>query len=220
MTRRRKPEADISKAEDDPVIEADIESFPASDPPAWIPARIGPAVPIRPEELSSARNEEKTMHDTRIDLPSNVRGTVIGLLQARLADAADLASQAKQAHWNVKGPSFIALHELFDQVATTVREHTDMIAERITTLGGTAEGTVRAAAKQSTLKEYPIDIIEGRAHVATLADALASFGAKVRSNIEEAAEAGDQGTADLFTEISRSIDKTLWFVEAHGQAKS
>ena len=160
------------------------------------------------------------MHDTRIDLPSNIRGTAIGLLQARLADAVDLASQAKQAHWNVKGPSFIALHELFDQIATTVREHADTIAERITALGGTAEGTARVAAKQSTLKEYPLDIVDGRAHVSALADALAAFGAKVRHNIEEAIEAGDQGTADLFTEVSRSIDKTLWFVEAHGQTNA
>lgn len=216
----RKPEMDPPETEDDPVIEADIESFPASDPPGWIPARIGPAVPITAKDLPSKRDQEIAMHDTRIDLPSNIRGTVIGLLQARLADAVDLASQAKQAHWNVKGPSFIALHELFDQVATTVREHADMIAERITALGGTAEGTARVAAKHSTLKEYPLDIIEGRAHVAALADALASFGAKVRRNLDEAAEAGDRGTADLFTEVSRSIDKTLWFVEGHGQAKA
>ena len=216
----RKPEMDPPETEDDPVIEADIESFPASDPPGWIPARIGPAVPITAKDLPSKRDQEIAMHDTRIDLPSNIRGTVIGLLQARLADAVDLASQAKQAHWNVKGPSFIALHELFDQVATTVREHADTIAERITALGGTAEGTARVAAKQSTLKEYPLDIIEGRAHVAALADALASFGAKVRRNLDEAAEAGDRGTADLFTEVSRSIDKTLWFVEGHGQAKA
>lgn len=216
----KKPETDPAETADDPVIEADIESFPASDPPGWIPARIGPAVAIPAEDLPSKRDQEVAMHNTRIDLPSNVRGIVIGLLQARLADAVDLATQAKQAHWNVKGPSFIALHELFDQVATSVREHADTIAERIAALGGTAEGTARVAAKQSTLKEYPLDIVDSRAHVSALADALAAFGANIRRNIDEAVEAGDQGTADLFTEVSRSIDKTLWFVEAHGQAKA
>jgi starvation-inducible DNA-binding protein len=158
------------------------------------------------------------MHDTRIDLASNVRGILVGLLQARLADAIDLASQAKQAHWNVKGPNFMALHELFDQVAATVQDHADVIAERITTLGGAAEGTARVAAKRSTLGEYPLEIITGRAHVAALAGAIAAFGARVRRNIDDAVEAGDQATADLFTEISRSIDKSLWLVEAHGQA--
>lgn len=157
------------------------------------------------------------MHPTKIDLPDNTRRAAIALLQARLADAVDLATQAKQAHWNVKGPSFLALHELFDKVADEVRAHADLIAERITALGGTAEGTARVAAQRSTLSEYPLDIFEGRAHVEALSSALAAFGKAVRSAIDQAAEMGDQDTADIFTEISRSIDKHLWLVEAHIQ---
>ena len=158
------------------------------------------------------------MHKSRIDLPSNLRDAAIELLQARLADAVDLASQAKQAHWNVKGPSFIALHKLFDEVADAVHEQIDLIAERITALGGTAEGTARVAAARSSLPEYPLDVTEGPAHVGAMAEALASFGKAVRCSIDEAAKAGDQGTADLFTEVSRSTDKNLWLVEAHAQA--
>jgi starvation-inducible DNA-binding protein len=129
-----------------------------------------------------------------------------------------LKSQAKQAHWNVKGMSFIALHELFDQVATEVEDFTDTIAERVTILGGTAEGTVRVSAEKSSLSQYPMEISEGRDHVDALSTALADFGKKVRKNIDEADEAGDMDTADIFTEVSRGIDKLLWFVEAHIQS--
>lgn len=158
------------------------------------------------------------LHNTKIDLSTDQREKVIGLLNSRLADASDLKSQAKQAHWNVKGMSFIALHELFDDVATAVEGHIDLIAERVTTLGGTALGTVRVAAQNSTLSEYPHEITDGAAHVDALSTALADFGKVVRKAIDESAELGDQDTADLFTEISREIDKQLWFVEAHIQA--
>ena len=139
-------------------------------------------------------------------------------MNQRLADASDLKSQAKQAHWNVKGPNFIALHELFDRVSTEVETHVDEIAERVTTLGGTAMGTVRLAAENSTLSEYPHEISDGTAHVDALSSALADFGKKVRANIDETSEIGDIDTSDLFTEISRNVDKLLWFVEAHNQA--
>ena len=158
------------------------------------------------------------MHNTKIDISRETRERMIGLLNARLADSLDLKSQAKQAHWNVKGIHFIALHELFDQVATEVEAFTDLIAERVTTLGGTAEGTVRVAAEKSTLDQYPMEIIDGRDHVDALSTALADFGKKVRANIDEADEAGDMNTADLFTEVSRGTDKLLWFVEAHIQS--
>ena len=157
------------------------------------------------------------MHNTKIDISKETREKLIGVLNARLADALDLKSQAKQAHWNVKGMSFIALHELFDRVAVDVEAFSDTIAERVTILGGTAEGTVRVAAQKSTLNQYPMEITEGRDHVDALSTAMADFGKKVRANIDDADEAGDMDTADLFTEVSRAIDKLLWFVEAHIQ---
>ncbi len=160
------------------------------------------------------------MHSTRNDLPQNTRKSVVSLLNARLADAIDLASQVKQAHWNVKGPHFIGLHKLFDEVHDALEGAVDNIAERAVQLGGTALGTVRVAAKASSLKEYPHDIIEGSAHVAALSDALAAFGKSVREAINQADEFGDKDTSDLFTGVSREVDKYLWFVEAHGQAKA
>ncbi len=159
------------------------------------------------------------MFDTRNDLPANVRTRVIELLNARLADAIDLGTQTKHAHWNVKGPSFIALHELFDKVAEHVEDHIDTIAERVTALGGMARGTLVAVARGTTLRPYPEDISEGLAHVDALSLALADFGAKVRAGIDEAARLGDADTADVFTGISRETDKDLWFLEAHLHAK-
>lgn len=158
------------------------------------------------------------LHNTRIDIPKTKREKVVGILNGRLADASDLKSQAKQAHWNVKGMDFFQLHELFDQIATDVEGHIDLIAERITTLGGTAMGTVRLAAKNSSLSEYPHEITDGTAHVDALSTALADFGKLIRKDINETADLGDQDTADLLTEISRQTDKNLWFVEAHIQA--
>jgi len=158
------------------------------------------------------------MHNTKIDIPNEVREQMIESLNARLSDSLDLHSQAKQAHWNVKGMSFIALHELFDQVATEVDGYTDLIAERVTVLGGTAEGTVRVAAAKSSLSQYPMEITEGADHVDALSSALAGFSKSTRANVDEADEAGDAITADLFTEVARGTDKLLWFVEAHTQS--
>ena len=158
------------------------------------------------------------MHKTKIDIDLETREQIIGLLNARLADSLDLKSQAKHAHWNVKGMNFIALHELFDQVATEVEGYSDMIAERVTILGGTAEGTVRVAAENSSLSQYPLEITEGRDHVDALSTALSDFAKNTRENVDEADEAGDMITADLFTEVARGTDKLLWFVEAHLQS--
>lgn len=158
------------------------------------------------------------LHNTKIDIAKGKREKLIALLNQRLADASDLKSQTKQAHWNVKGMNFIALHELFDKVASELDVHVDDIAERVTTLGGVALGTVRVAAQNSSLAEYPLEITDGAAHVDALSTALSDFGKKVRADIDKADELGDADTADLFTGISRQIDKLLWFVEAHLQA--
>lgn len=158
------------------------------------------------------------LHSTKIDLAKGKREKLIAILNQRLADAADLKSQAKQAHWNVKGMNFIALHELFDRVSTEVDVYVDDIAERITTLGGVAMGTVRLAAEKSSLSEYPHEISEGADHVDALSNVLADFGKKVRADIDTTDELGDKDTADLFTGISSGTDKLLWFVEAHIQS--
>lgn len=158
------------------------------------------------------------MHNTKIDIPKDAREKLIAILNQRLADSVDLKAQAKQAHWNVKGMSFIALHELFDRVATEVTPMSDDIAERVTSLGGTALGTVRVAAQNSELPEYPLEISDGPDHVDALSTALAEFGRRVRADIDKTDKLGDAVTADLFTTISGEIDKLLWFVEAHQQS--
>lgn len=155
---------------------------------------------------------------TRMTLPDGVREQMIDLLNQQLADTFDLLSQTKQAHWNVKGMSFIALHKLFDELAEHAEEWVDEIAERATALGGVALGTARMAAERSRLSEYPADIFDGRQHVETLADRFGSYAETTRAAIDIASEAGDQDTADLFTQISRQVDKDLWFLEAHLQA--
>jgi starvation-inducible DNA-binding protein len=156
---------------------------------------------------------------TKNDLPETVRVKVIELLNARLADCKDLQTQTKQAHWNVKGPNFIGLHELFDKINEEIDEYVDEIAERAVQLGGVAEGTARVVAKRSTLPEYPLNIADGRAHVDALSSSLAAFGKVARKAIDESNDFGDLDTSDLFTEVSRGIDKWLWFVEAHLQAE-
>ena len=159
------------------------------------------------------------MFKTKNDLPESTRAKVIELLNARLADVIDLQTQAKQAHWNVKGPNFIALHELFDKVNEEVEDYVDEIAERAVQLGGVAEGTARMVAKRTSLSEYPANMADGRGHVDALSSALATFGKAARKGIDDANNLGDLDTADVFTEISRGIDKWLWFVEAHLQAE-
>lgn len=144
---------------------------------------------------------------------------MVKLLNEHLADATDLFCQIKQAHWNVKGPNFIALHELFDKLAEEVEGTIDTIAERATALGGTAEGTVQIAAQRTRLPQPTLQTTDGRDHLSNVAQSLASFGRSVRKAIATSGEAGDAGTSDLFTQVSREADKQLWFIEAHLQAE-
>jgi starvation-inducible DNA-binding protein len=156
---------------------------------------------------------------TQNNLPHPTRREIIELLNRQLADAIDLGLQAKQAHWNVKGPHFVGLHELFDKAAETIGGFIDDIAERIVQLGGVALGTLQIVAKNSRLSAYSLTISSGKEHVTELSNALATFAATMRAAIDTASKAGDADTADLLTEVSRGVDKLLWFVEVHLQAK-
>lgn len=157
---------------------------------------------------------------TRHDLPSAVRARVVTLCNLQLADAVDLQTQLKQAHWNVRGPNFIALHELFDEIDEDVEQYVDLTAERVVQLAGVARGTARLCAAASRLPECPLGASTGREHLEAVATALAAFGRSSRAAIDAADAAGDKDSADLFTEISRGIDRWLWTVEAHLQAET
>lgn len=159
----------------------------------------------------------KGMYPTLNDLPEEIRVQVIELLNHSLAATLDLKTQVKQAHWNVKGPQFIQLHELFDTMATEMEDFVDTVAERVTALGGTAYGTARMAVAASILPEYPSDIRDGQEHVRALAVRYAAYGKLVRENIDKTANLGDADTSDLYTGVSRAVDKTLWFLESHLQ---
>ncbi len=159
------------------------------------------------------------MLKTRNTLPEAIRAKSVALLNAHLAAAIDLHAQLKQAHWNVRGPGFIAVHELFDTVSASVEDYSDLIAERAGQLGGTAEGTIQIAVKQSKLVPYPLGLADEDSHIFAVAAALSAFGQMVHGAIDASTKAGDSTTADLFTEISRGIDKELWFVESHAAFK-
>jgi starvation-inducible DNA-binding protein len=155
------------------------------------------------------------MHPTRNTLSENIRAQSVELLNKHLAATIDLHAQVKQAHWNLRGPGFIAIHELSDKVSSDVENYSDLIAERAGGLGGTAYGTVQVAAERSFLVLYPHGIPNEQEHVSAVSGTLAAFGQSAREAIDQAAILGDADTADLFTEISRGIDHQLWFVESH-----
>ncbi|MBE9007322.1 DNA starvation/stationary phase protection protein Dps [Fortiea sp. LEGE XX443] len=165
----------------------------------------------------SDNKQTSRLYPSRIDIPAESRSQIVTILNQTLAATLDLRTQTKQAHWNVKGTDFYQLHELFDEIAGELEAYVDMVAERITALGGYAFGTARLAASNSILPEYPLNILDGKDHVTALADRFAPYGKHIREAIAKTNDLGDADTADLYTEISRTIDKRLWFLEAHLQ---
>lgn len=157
------------------------------------------------------------MLETHNQIDASTRSTMVDTLNSALADAIHLSLQLKQAHWNVRGPHFLPLHELFDKVTDHAREWADLLAERAGALGGLVDGTLEGVSERTTLDAYPSDLTDGEGHVERVAAALGAFGSVARSGIEAAADAGDAATEDLFTEIAREADLDLWFVEAHLQ---
>ena len=155
------------------------------------------------------------MKTPAIALKSNAKSAVIDILNARLADAIDLALITKQAHWNLRGPDFIAIHEMLDPMRAAIDEHVDTIAERVAQLDGIALGTSQVVAKSSTLAAYPTDIRKTRDHLAALAERYAALANQVRQDIDATDEAGDADAADILTAFSRELDKNLWFIKSH-----
>ncbi len=154
-------------------------------------------------------------HKTRNDIPANTKSVAIELLNARVADCIDLALVTKQAHWNLRGKEFIAVHEMLDGFRTELDDHVDTMAERVVQLGGTALGTTQAVAKGSSLAPYPTDIYAIPDHLHALIERYGETANKIRQSLDQADEAGEADTADIFTAVSRSLDKALWFLEAH-----
>lgn len=152
---------------------------------------------------------------TRIDLPEGARSGAVALLNQQLANLFDLHSQTKHAHWNVKGPQFWSMHKLFDELADKVDDAVDEVAERLTGLGGVANGTARQSAAASKLAEYPAGAFHGVAAIKAVADAFGTAGNSVRAAIDAADELGDAVTTDLLTRIGGELDASLYFLEAH-----
>ena len=160
---------------------------------------------------------KKTLHKTKNGMPEKVRMEIVSMLNASLASVIDLYAQLKQAHWNVKGPEFIALHKLFDEVAEELEEHIDTIAERAAALGGTVLGTIQEAVKNTALSAYPTNISSAKDHLAHLTHNMAIISELAHEHMAEAEELGDMSTNDIYIALDRFLDKNLWFLESHLQ---
>jgi starvation-inducible DNA-binding protein len=177
------------------------------------------AYPHQPRGAFVAKSPTVKLHPTKNPQKENVRGAMVALLQKHLGTAIDLSYQAKQAHWNVKGMNFIAVHKLFDELHEASEAFVDLIAERLTGMGGQAQGTVQAATANSILEPYALDIVKSEDHLRRLSDSYAAWSAALLEGITEADEAGDDLTADLLTEIGRGINTGLYFLESHFQVE-
>ena len=175
--------------------------------------------PTDRDPIDMAKKSDITLHPTKNTMNENTRGAMVGLLQKHLGTAIDLSYAAKQAHWNVKGMNFIAVHKLFDELHEQAETFVDLIAERLTGLGGQARGTVQAAAEGTILEPYPLDLVDSEGHLKRLADNYARWSTAVREGIGEADEGGDDLTADLLTEVGRGLSTSLYFLESHFQSK-
>ena len=162
---------------------------------------------------------DTTLRSTRNSLAEKRRVQIVGIIQKRLSDSVDLTLQFKHAHWNIKSLNFIAMHELFDRIAEETENYSDLIAERIAQLGGISEGTLQSTAERSSLPEYPLQNVSESEHIQSLSHVLAAYGELIRDNVELATELCDPATADILTEILRSSDKNLWFIESHQSSK-
>ncbi len=169
-----------------------------------------------PKDLKD-QTEGAHLHKTRNDTKSNAKAVSMQALEARLADSIDLGLVTKQAHWNLKGPEFIGIHLMLDKFREEQDEWTDSMAERIVQLGGTAKGTVQEVNTRTNLKPYPTDVYRVVDHLKALIERYAACANAIRKNIDDTDDAGDRDTSDLFTEVSRGLDKQLWFLEAHIQ---
>ena len=175
-----------------------------------------------PDDMSQVKDQTTgaRLHRTNNDLKNNAKAVAAELLQKALQTGIDLALVTKQAHWNLKGLQFIGVHLMLDGFRKDQDEYNDTMAERLTQLGGTAKGTTQEVAQGTRLPPYPTDIYAVTDHLKALIDHYAIHANAIRASIEEADEAGDADTADIFTEVSRGLDKQLWFLEAHVQEES
>ena len=172
------------------------------------------------EPRSTDVNTSTRSFQTRAPGSAEDRLAVIAILNQHVADSMDLYSQAKHAHWNVKGAEFGSLHLLFDKIAEHVEHQIDLIAERSTALGGFVPGTTRQAAQNSRLPEYPMDVVEGLQHVNALADRIATLAQHTREAIDACEDHEDVPSSDLFTDIARELEMDLWMLEAHLQSQA
>src|SRR4030095_12089726 len=163
----------------------------------------------------SQSDDNHGLSRVRIDIPPEIRQYVIQLLQQTLACTVDLRSQVKQACWNVKGHDLVLLHALFATMATELDAHIDLVAERLVVLGGVARGTVRTAATPSRRPGDHAATCGGDAHVGARTECSASYATALRADIAHATEVEDAGSAALYTDISRGVDKRLGFLEAY-----